>query len=261
MNTPKLLSASLLSLTVTLGACAAQNDVELTNEDYDDIAVGIGSLVAMPGGGGEVGSMADASATATSGSLLDVELGVASAEGSSAHEVVIRAGLEYEYLVDCFDADGAAQDACGELTDSAAVSLSWSGELDTPRYDATITRAGEWSLTGLQGDTAELNGTGSFDASASFTALYRDVSRSLELSYDAQYQGVLIDTATHQVVGGSISYSVQGERTVQRGDRERNGTFSLDAEVSFSADGAATLVLDGTRSYQINVITGAVVAQ
>lgn len=256
MKTTSLLSASLLSLSLGLGACAAQDDQELTQEEYDDIAMGLGALVATPGGGGEAGSMSDAAATASSNSLA----GVAPAEGASSTEIIVRAGLEYEYRVDCFDIADVLLDTCSELTDRADVSVSWSGELDTPNYEGSIVRTGEWSLSGLTTATATLEGTGSFDVSSSFMAIYRPVVRELELSYDAVYEGVQIDTAEDTVVGGTIHYSVQGSRFVERGDNTRSVDFSVDAEVTFSADGVATLVIDRTRSYEIDLSTGVVVS-
>jgi hypothetical protein len=59
-------------------------------------------------------------------------------------------------------------------------------------------------------------------------------------------------------VGGSIRYAVQGERFVQRGSAEKDIELTVDAEVTFQADGSATLVLDGSRSYTIDTETGVV---
>jgi hypothetical protein len=251
MKTNSLLSASLISLSLTAGACAQQS--ELSQEDYDDIAMGVGALVATPGGGGEAGAMGDAVDVASTGAAGTVE-------GSGAIEVVLHAGLSYEYRVDCFDAAGVELAACDETTDSANVAVSWSGELDTLHYDATIERLGEWSITGLQSATATLTGSGSFEVDSEFRAMYRDITRSLHLSYDAEYDSVQIDTATRQAVGGSIRYAVQGERFVQRGSDEKDIEFSVQAEVTFAADGSATLTLDGSHSYSIDVETGLVLS-
>jgi len=249
MKTLSLFSASL-SLALTLGACSQES--QLTQEDYDDVATGVGALVATPGGGGEAGTFDDALTISTTGSL---EAGT----GSGGIEVVIRAGLSYEYSADCFSADGVALEACDETADSATVSVNWSGELDTLSYDASIARASEWTITGLQGDTVELTGNGSFEVDSEFQSLYRDEVRSMHFSYEGSY-AVQLDTATHQAVGGSIRYSIEGERFVRRGSNEKDIEFSVDAEVSFAADGTATLTLDGSHSYTIDVETGLVVS-
>lgn len=255
MKKTNLFTSLLLSLTLgaTLGACQAQSDDELSDEDYDDIAAAMSGLLGTSSGGGEVGSMADASAMANSGAL-------ANAEGDSGVEIVVRAGLSYEYRIDCFDITGGLLDLCSELTDSADVSVDWRGELDTPRYQSSIQRTGSWSLTGLQSGTAELSGTGSFDIESSFMAIYRDTERTLDLSYDAEYEGVQIDTSSHTVVGGTVRYSVQGSRLTERGDRNRDGNFSVDAEVTFNADSTATLLIDRARSYEVNLDSGEVIA-
>jgi hypothetical protein len=249
MKTLSLFSASL-SIALTLGACSQES--QLTQEDYDDVATGVGALVATPGGGGEAGTFKDALTLSTTGSI---EAGT----GSGGIEVVIRAGLSYEYSAECFSADGAALEVCDETTDSATVEVNWSGSLDTLSYDASITRAGEWSITGLQGDIVELTGNGSFEVESEFQSLSGNDVRSMRFSYDGNYD-VQLDRATHRAVGGSIRYSIDGERFVRRGSNERDIEFSVDAEVSFAADGTATLTLDGSHSYTINVETGVVVS-
>lgn len=252
MKTLSLFSASLLSLSLTACAQQPQQGDDLSNEDYDDIAAGVGAMVAMPGGGGEVDSFEDAVSTATtesSGSAI---------EGLGAHEIVVRAGITYEYRAECFDLDGNELEVCDETTDSASITVSWSGDIDTPRYDASIARSGEWSLSGLQSDTAVIAGNGSFEVDATFQAIYRDIIRSMRFSYDAEYRDVQVDTATKQAIGGSIAYSVRGERSAQNGRNERNVSFSVQAEVTFHADGTATLVIDGEHRYQIDVSSGVV---
>lgn len=94
----------------------------------------------MSGGGGEAGAMGDATTVASEGNAELID---------DSGEIVVHAGLSYEYRADCFDAAGAEQESCGDITDSANASVSWSGTLG-PRYDATIMRVGEWSISGLQ---------------------------------------------------------------------------------------------------------------
>ncbi|ACY16169.1 hypothetical protein [Haliangium ochraceum] len=244
---------TLCSLSLLLGACGG--DDELSNEDYDDIAVGVGSLVAVPGGeGGETGSLND---------VLEASIsaGTSAAEGASSVEIVVHAGVSYEYRLDCYDAAGALQDACGADTDSAEASVDWSGELDTPSYDASIMRVGDWSLSGLQSDTAVFSGTGSFDIETSFSAMYRDVERTLSLSYDASYDDITIDIASRRVTGGAIHYNIDGARYDERGARTKEIEFAVTADLSFTGDGEALLVLDGSRSYVVDLDTGAVAAE
>ena len=246
-NTSFPLSVALFSM-LPLAGCVAEDS--LSNDDYDDIAVAVGTQLANDSGG-EVGSIDDALSLAQTGSTS-----LTAAEGSGAHEVYVRAGLSYEYLVDCFDVDGNVLAACDDATNRAEVSVDWTGELDLPRYDATIVRSGEWVLDGIQGETAVLNGSGSFDLDTNFSAMYRDVERSMRLVYNAQYSDVQIDTATRRPVGGTVNYAIDGERFARRGVRTVEANFSVDAQVSFAADGTATLVLDGERTYVVDTGSG-----
>ena len=253
MKTFQLVSTTFaLSSVLALAGCPKDNSA-MTAEDYDDVAVAMGSLIANSSGG-EMGSVTDSiELSQGSGSSLKAVTGV------SAHEVIIRAGLTYEYFVDCLDTAGATQTACDPATtNSASIAVNWRGDLAVPRYSASITRTGEWTLTGLQTAEAELNGTGSFDLVSHFEALNRPVTKDLSLSYNAEYSAVKVDLATKLVTSGSITYEIQGSRNVERPLGNRAGEFSLDAEVTFDGAGNATLVLDTSRSYTINLTTGAV---
>ncbi|MCG8416976.1 MAG: hypothetical protein MJE77_03405 [Proteobacteria bacterium] len=245
-------SAALFFGLSALAGCPGDNDA-LTQDDYDDVAVAVGSLVANPSGG-ESGSIDDS---------INLVKGTASAskavEGESAHETYRRAGLTYEYVVDCVDAAGNVQSACDRATTGAAsIAVNWTGNLDLPAYQALVTRTGEWTLAGLQSATAELSGAGSFDVECHFQALYRPVMKDLVLSYNAQYQAVAIDMATGRITGGTIRYQIDGQRSVRRGESDRDSEFSTVAEVTFDGSGSARLILDSSRSYTIDLATGQV---
>lgn len=248
------LSFSLASILAAAGCNASGDASELTQEDYDDVAAAVGSLVSGSDDmSGEATAMTDSVAAAEGALEADTTVG--------GIEVVIRAGFRFEYDASCFDAAGVALEACDGSADSAEIAVDWSGNFEGPRYTAEVSRTGSWSLVGLQGDIAELNGEGQFELSSHFDALFVPADRSLVLSYDAEYDAVRIDTAARQVVGGTIRYSVQGQRIVQRADRNREVNLDVQAQVTFQADGTAALVLDGARSYTIDLDSGEVIAQ
>lgn len=249
MKTTSFVFATTMTLSSIFAlGCRAQDKVE--DETYDDVAVAVGSLVANSSGG-EVGSMNESIALSSGQELR--------AMVAAAKSQVVRAGLTYEYDLTCFDAAGAEQAACdAATTESADVSVTWSGSLDLPRYDSSINRTGQWSLSGLQSDIASLNGTGTFAIDSSFEAMYRPVTRVLSLDYQADYDEVQIDRVNERIVGGTIRYSIEGERDVQRGERTREGSFNIEALVSFDGSGAATVTLDGSRTYTVDLGTGEV---
>lgn len=253
----KNIASLTLSFATALAAgCGAGGD-SMSQEDYDDVAVAVGSMVAgSSGGGGEAGAMSDSMA-ASEGQVS----AVAEGQAAGAIEVVVRGGITFEYEAQCFGSDGAALLLCDGSADAAEVSVSWSGSFDGPRYDVTVSRTGTWTISGLQSATAELDGSATFDLQSHFDALYRPVSRDLTLAYDATYEAVLIDTETRQVVGGSIRYSIDGVRTVEREQANRQVDIAVDAVVTFQADGTAELVLDGERNYVIDLDSGEIIAE
>ena len=225
-----------------------------TDEDYDDVAASVGALTANDSGG-DVGSMDDAVAASQGEAPEGMTM---SGSGSLSGE---RGGLQYEYELTCSNEGGDVLAACDETTDTAHLTVAWSGELDLPRYQATVSRTGDWTLSDLQSDTVTLNGEGTFDVDSSFTALFRDETRTLRLSYDASYDAVQISKAQRQPVGGTASFAVHMERTRSRGARDVEAEFDIDAVVTFAQDGTAHLDLDGERSYVIHLADGTVTAE
>lgn len=222
-----------------------------SDEDYDDVAASVGALTASDSGG-DVGSMQDA-VEASQGESVD---GVtASGSGSISGE---RGGLSYEYELTCSNEGGDVLAVCDATTDTAHLTVDWSGELDLARFDASLSRSGDWTLSGIQSEVVTLNGVGSFDADSSFQALFRDETRTLHLEYDASYDGVQISKSMRRPIGGTATFAVHMQRTRERGSRNVEAEFDIDAVVTFTSDGVGHLVLDGERSYVISLDDGSV---
>jgi hypothetical protein len=240
-------SMLLMTCFATL-ALAGCRKGEPTDEDYDDVATAVGALVANDSGG-EVGSMDDGAAMATGEAPGDLQsMGSGSYEGA-------RLGLNYKYQITCKDADGT-ENPCGATTDSANLVVEWGGSLDLSNYDASITRTGDWTLSGLQGDVAEFNGHGTFNVDTEFTSLFRDVQRTFLLDYDAQYDAVAWHRATKITQGGTITYNVHAERTTTRGSSETEVELDAQVVVEFGANGTADLSIDRERNYTLDLNTG-----
>lgn len=241
---------SLLAASALISACGG----EPTPEDYDDIASSVGAVVA-DGAGSEVEASADAVAAAQ-GSLPSgmTRAGAGMLTGR-------RGSLEYAFELTCQDAAGGTQAACeAGTTDSAHLVLDWEGTVDTARWDADFSRHGDWTLTGLTTATATLDGEGSFDLDASFTAIYRPVTSALLLNYDAVYDAVQIRTADRRPMSGVVTYQIHAERLASRRGRQTGRTFDVTATVEFVPDAPAIITLDGTRTYQVDLDTGALTA-
>jgi hypothetical protein len=251
---------ALVSALLLASACSDENDptdgpdpTPATREDYDDMAQAVGKLVVAGGlDGGETASFSDSVTIALGTMPIGFSL---TAEGEIDGS---RGGLAYSYSIACSDAEGNSLESCGSTTDSAAISVAWSGALDLPNFQAMIERNGDWTVTGLQGDTATFEGASDFDFSVQFQSLFRPVTRAYHLTYDAAYDAVLVDTETRTAIGGSIHYGIDAQRTVTGDGEQVEARFVIDADVSFAADGAISLTLDGTEHYTIDA-TGNVV--
>jgi hypothetical protein len=232
------------------GGSSSSNAV--TQDEYDDVAQAVGSTAAPGGGGGEVGSMSDSAALAAGNMPAGFAVNV------SGHVTGTHLGLSFDYQLTCSNLTGQLLTVCDPTTDRAEVSLAWSGMLDSTNVQASIERTGDWTLTGLQSGTPTFNGQGTFTFDIAVQSIFRTASATYHLDYAADYNAIGIN-AQHQPVSGTITYSIAAEHMVTSGGSTSTRTFDLDAVVTFHSNGTATIVLDATHSYNLNVSTGAVV--
>jgi hypothetical protein len=240
-----------LCLSVVTG-CSPEK--KYTDEDYDDVATAVGALVGTDSTG-ETSSMEDAEEISTGHADSDLaQMGEDSWQGN-------RAGLTYSYDVTCQDAQGLRLASCDDTTDSANLVLAWNGSLDLPRYDASVDRTGDWTLSGLQSDTAVFNGTGSFDVETEFTAWFRPVTRSFELDYDASYDNVTFDRIGRQFTSGTIHYDVNALRTVTHEGERSETAIDVAVDIEFIGNGQARINVDGVRDYDLDLSSGQVAGE
>jgi hypothetical protein len=238
-----------LILTLSAAACASSQPTE---DEYNDVAQAIGSTTATGGSsGGEVASLADSAKLALGQMPAGMTL------SGSGHFTGQHVGLDYDYQISCSNAAGQALAACNSTTDRAQVTVAWSGSLDVPNLSASVERTGSWTLSAIQSGTPVFAGEGAFQLDIAVTSVFRPVTSTYHLDYHATYTSVALDSA-HRPVGGSIHYAVAGEHTVTGTRGSAGGSFDVDAVVTFAADGTASLTLDGSRHYQVNLATGAV---
>jgi hypothetical protein len=245
------LHAYVLPLALGLAACSDDDGGEQTvktQQDYDDVAKAVGTTVASDSNG-------DSAALADS---TDIALGVMPIgfSLSGAGEVDgTRFGVSFSYDLGCQDALGADLTVCGPTTDRASASAEWSGELDLPGFSTSLDREGSWTIVGLQSDVATVDGGGEFDFNLTFLPGESN-ERRYDLEYSASYDDIAIDVATREIIGGTATYAIDAERSV---GGETEASFTMDAVVDFNADGSATLTLDATHHYDLDVVTGVVV--
>jgi hypothetical protein len=237
----------------SLAGCSSQD--QATEADYDDVAQALTAMVTTDNGGGEVGAMSDSVNIALGAGDLSIQ---ASAAG---HWKSSHLGLQYDYAISCKDEAGAAMQKCSRDTDSADVKVAWSGDLGLPHLTASVDRNGSWQLQKIQSGTAQLNGDSDFDLDVKLESLFRDVTRSYHVGYNAKYSDVTLDLAAKRIQSGSVRYSIDAERKATGPRRESEAEFSMDGELTFAADGTATLTLDRNFNYKLDTATGVMVKE
>jgi len=249
---------TLITLGLSIAACSSSS--KPTPEEYDDTAQAIASTTATgssggtSSGGGDVASMAD---------TVSLALGVAPSGISlmgDGHFHGSRLGVDYDYLLTCKNVAGVAG-VCGPTTDQATVSVAWSGNLTSTNVDASVTRNGNWTITGLQSDTATFAGDSSFSFDATLRSIFRPgVTATYSFDASASYNAVRIATKDRKVIDGSASFDLTAHHTVTGAGKDNvNASFEVSAAITFHADHTAALVLDGTQHYSIDLTTGIVV--
>lgn len=244
-------TAPLFVPLMTLGLLACED--QPSDADYDEVAAGLAKLVSDGSGGGDLGSMEDGVSIA----LGDVPAGMTLA-GSGEYETT-RSGLRYEYAISCVNAAGRPMVVCDERTDSASLTLSWSGELVLDSFEGSVSRAGSWQIVGLQSDTAQLDGEGSFDVNAWWRSWGGESTYALD--YDATYDAIEIDMASRTVVGGEARWVVDVQRTRDGRRSDAEASFTIIAELSFTDSGDVVITLDGTRTYRLDTARGTLVRE
>lgn len=244
-------STRTTTLILGLSAFALACGQQPTPEEYDDIATGVAGLVSD-----NPGSETEAISDGMEAAHGEVPSGLSrSGMGSISGK---RGTVDYSFEVTCQDAAGATLAPCDETTDSARLVLDVQGTIDTARYDAKLSRTGDWQIVGLTGETATLDGSGTFDVESEFMAIFRNETRTFVLDYDARYDAVQIRTADEVPVAGTIEYDVHAKQTKSRTFRDIEREIDVNAVVTFDGSGAAQLVLDGERRYSVDLKDGTV---
>lgn len=251
-----------ITFSLSIAACSSSSSptTPATSADYDDAAQTIAASTATQSGSsvgaGEVIAMADSVSIA----LGRLPLGFLRLADGRIHGS--RMGVDHSFTITCKDAAGTALAACDKTTDSATVEVQFSGDLKTPNLTASVDRQGTWTITGLQGSTATLDGDSSFSLDTTLTSIFHEgVTSSFTLDATASYDAITIATMDRHVTGGSASFELKAHRTVTgtaMGSHDVDKSFDIHAELTFNGDQTATLVLDGSHTFTIDLKTGRV---
>ena len=160
-----------------------------------------------------------------------------------------RGGLNLRYELHCHDLADALT-ACDGLQDHSHVDFTYSGVSGSL---AGVESTANWIVRGSQRPRLWILG----DGEDVFASNLPTGDYSLALSDTMQH--VKFEPTPLMPVEGSISIRVAVDR-VRPAASPANRTFSVDAIVQFTRD-AATLTLDGSRTYGLDIASGAVTRQ
>ena len=223
---------------------------EVTTAEYDEVARIVGATVALPDGGGVAGSVGDAARLARGELPAGFQIDASSGMATGSHF-----GLGYTYMVFCADANGTQLAPCGSETATATVLGSWKGAFALDGFAGSVRRQGTWKLTVLPDGSATIAGPSDLVMDATFGS--GDVFHATWTEQAA----LELDMMRAAVAGGTLSASVIADRTLEASHGTQRWSYDITADVTFVSARTATLVLDGTRSYRIDLATGAISAE
>jgi len=221
---------ALLASLIT--GCASNDQIAPSQGEYDDLALSIGSTVAMPNGGGELGALGDVVAIAHGA------LPAGFVKGDDGVISGTHTGIDYSYRVTC---DGAQCDA----------EVAWNGSLQLPTTGMSFDRSGPWQLT-LGSDGATANGSAKLTYESTITNIDRGYTNTYALTYDGTYDGVSPTT-------GALHYAIGVERHQTATNTKEVTHYDVDADLAMNGDGTATMTLDGAHVYEVTLATASVV--
>jgi len=109
-------------------------------------------------------------------------------------------GVDHAITITCKDAKGADLAKCDSTTDSATITLKQTGNLMTPNLTAAIDREGNFTITGLQSDTATFSGDSSFTADATLRSIFRPgATATYSFDTSASYDAIKIAMQQRQI--------------------------------------------------------------
>ena len=214
-------------------ACAADPmSTQPSDEDYSKVASSIGATTAHEGG--EIAAMRQAVALAH-----DEDQAGFTQRGDGSFDGAMS-GLAYHYQLACDGGEAIAP--CDRTSSAATVDATWTGTLELPDGALDLQHDARWQLSRMSGSIAHVDGTGHLAYRT------RDLGSSYAYRYDATYHVIVNDV---RAIGGDLHFAITGQHAGA-------APYAIAADVTFAPDDTATLVLDGTRRYQILLATGAI---
>lgn len=212
--------------------------------DYADVAALIGASAQT----GEVSAMLDAVILSNGGAPA----GFTVTQGD--HFVLAngsRGGVTFDYFFHCNDNADVVLNYCNNTVNHSHVEVTIAGNVAGAGMSmSAIDREGKWAVRDIGVGKSRVGGDAAMSFSASVGGQY---AASYELSYTAIFDRIRYNPEGPLPLSGKIDFVVTAKRT--RGNSVRN--FSPSASLVFDGDSSATLTLDGTKTFSVDLTTGA----
>lgn len=215
--------------------------VDHVARDYDDMASAIAGSARV----GEVAAMLDLVVISHGGMPSDIMyLG---ADGAHFHHATgVRSGVTFDYLYHCNDNADAIVAQCGSTVDHSHITVKLSGNTAGAMAMNGIDAKGSWTVRDIDIAKPRIGGTLALD----FTT--RVNNADFVFSFDAVLDRIRYEPTPVNPLSGKIDFSIMANRT--RGDNKRD--FTANASLVFANSNTATLTIDGTKKYSVDLSTG-----
>jgi hypothetical protein len=242
-----VLPAALALFNCGTSACfdLGAHEDRMTGAEVDEVAAALGALFADQEHG---------QARAFGGAIL-VGQGRTPGEFRMSGEVAsaVAGGVDYSLAAVCSDEVGRGA-RCGDEAAMAHLEAQWSGAWAAAGFTASASFDADWVLEAL--DEAIVALAGHARGSATIAVARTDagygqpVARTWRLGFRASYSDVGLDAKTRRAVSGAVRYELEVERLPKGHAADRARVFAVRCELSWQADGGATLAFEDGPVYR-----------
>jgi len=241
-------TSTLVLTSALLFGCGGAG--ESGSPEHDQIATGVGALMADSSGGQRV-TFADAvfALRGTLGTGLSLDSpGVVTGQ---------RGEMKLKYEFTCKDASDAVVATCPTAA-SADVKVEWKGKIDDTRYKLEIDRKGDWKIVGLTSEVATADGHTSYSVKSDFKDKSEDLRYKYDFDFDTKYRAVQIRLSDGALVGGTADFDLDAKQKSEDGMTVLKTHTKMRTIVEFTPEGEALISLESKFKYKLDLGNGEV---
>lgn len=218
-------------------------------QDYDDLATTLATAMRTQ----ELQAMKDGVNAAYSGGTLPGFTTVQPGELAATLD-----GVSYDYMFHCEDQQAHDNVTCGPASDH----IHWMATIDGPVTVGPATFSEfklttKWTIYEIDLNKPQVTG---YDHVLLGADLAGDGTR-FQLTVDGtSFDHVRLDPTPTVPFAGAVTYAITAKRTRATANPATR-SYAAAATLTYTGPGAATLVLDGTHTYDVDMSSGAVSRQ